>query len=72
MSTVKNLKFTWIESSRISLRNPVVEQVLNQVVNVVNGIIDTYGNIDEVRVELARDLKNNAKQRKNSPRRTGT
>ncbi|MGI6306577.1 MAG: type II CRISPR RNA-guided endonuclease Cas9 [Bacteroidales bacterium] len=47
-----------------SLRNPVVEQVLNQVVNVVNGIIDTYGHIDEVRVELARDLKNNAKQRK--------
>jgi len=47
-----------------SLRNPVVEQVLNQVVNVVNGIIDTYGHIDEVRVELARDLKNNAKQRR--------
>lgn len=47
-----------------SLRNPVVEQVLNQVVSVVNAIIDNYGHVDEVRVELARDLKSNAKQRK--------
>lgn len=52
-----------------SLRNPVVEQVLNQVVNVVNAIIDNYGHIDEVRVELARDLKNNAKQRKELTRK---
>lgn len=46
------------------LRNPVVEQVLNQVVNVVNAIINTYGKPDEIRVELARELKNNAKKRK--------
>ena len=55
-----------------SFRNPVVEQVLNQVVNVVNGIIDTYGHIDEVRVELARDLKNNAKQRQELTQKTRT
>lgn len=47
-----------------SLRNPVVEQVLNQVVNIVNQVIDKYGKIDEIRVELARELKNSAKQRK--------
>lgn len=47
-----------------SLRNPVVEQVLNQVVNIVNQIIDKYGKIDEIRVELARELRNSAKQRK--------
>lgn len=46
-----------------TLRNPVVEQVLNQVANVVNSVIAVYGKPDEVRVEMARELKNNAKQR---------
>lgn len=48
-----------------ALRNPVVEQILNQVVNVVNSITLTYGKPDEIRIELARELKNNAKQRFN-------
>lgn len=48
-----------------SLRNPVVEKILNQMVNVVNAIIDTYGKPDEIRIELARELKKNAKERKN-------
>jgi CRISPR-associated endonuclease Csn1 len=48
-----------------SLRNPVVEQVLNQVVNMVNLAIDKHGKFDEIRVELARELRNNAKTRKN-------
>ncbi|MDO6739220.1 type II CRISPR RNA-guided endonuclease Cas9 [Wenyingzhuangia sp. 2_MG-2023] len=47
-----------------SLRNPVVEKILNQLVNVVNQIIDTYGKPDEIRIELARELKKSAKQRK--------
>jgi CRISPR-associated endonuclease Csn1 len=47
-----------------SLRNPVVEQVLNQVVNMVNLAIEKHGKIDEIRVELARELRNNAKTRK--------
>lgn len=46
-----------------SLRNPVVEKILNQMVNVVNLIIDTYGKPDEVRIELARELKKSAKER---------
>lgn len=58
-----------------SLRNPVVEKILNQVVNVINSLIeansekDSDGNIisyfkfDEIRIELARDLKKNAKER---------
>ena len=45
------------------LRNPVVEQVLNQMTNVVNLVIDTYGRPDEIRVELARELKNNSEKR---------
>jgi len=47
-----------------SLRNPVVEKILNQMIHVVNAIIATYGKPDEVRIEMARELKNNAEQRK--------
>lgn len=47
-----------------SLRNPVVEQILNQVVNMVNLAIEQYGPFDEIRVELARELRNNAKNRR--------
>lgn len=46
-----------------SLRNPVVEKILNQMVNVINSIIAAYGKPDEVRIELARELKKNAKER---------
>lgn len=46
-----------------ALRNPVVEKILNQMVNVVNEIINTYGRPDEIRVELARELKKNQKER---------
>lgn len=46
-----------------SLRNPVVEKILNQMINVVNGIIDKYGKPDEIRIELARDLKKNRQER---------
>ena len=54
-----------------SLRNPVVEQILNQMVNVVNQAVDRYGPFDEIRVELARELKNNAKRRKDESKRNG-
>ena len=46
-----------------SLRNPVVEKILNQMINVVNDIIDSYGKPDEIRVEMARSLKSSAKER---------
>lgn len=50
---------------RNELRNPVVEKILNQVVNVVNEIIadPKMGRPDEIRIELARELKKNAKER---------
>ena len=48
---------------RNSLRNPVVEKILNQMVNVVNAILDEYGKPDEIRIELARELKKSAKER---------
>lgn len=46
-----------------SLRNPVVEKILNQMVNLVNQVIDEYGKPDEVRIELARELKKTADER---------
>lgn len=46
-----------------SLRNPVVEKILNQMINVVNNVSDTYGKPDEIRIELARELKSNAEER---------
>ncbi len=48
-----------------SLRNPVVEKILNQMVNVVNAIIadPNLGKPDEIRIELARELKKNLKER---------
>ncbi len=48
---------------RNSLRNPVVEKILNQMINLVNSVIDTYGKPDEIRIELARELKKSAKER---------
>lgn len=48
-----------------SLRNPVVEKILNQMVNVINAIIaePSMGRPDEIRIELARELKKNAAER---------
>ncbi|MDR1678701.1 MAG: type II CRISPR RNA-guided endonuclease Cas9 [Prevotellaceae bacterium] len=48
-----------------SLRNPVVEKILNQMINVVNSIIadPRLGKPDEIRIELARELKKSAKER---------
>lgn len=45
------------------LRNPVVEKILNQMVHVVNKVIEVYGRPDEIRVEMARELKKSAKER---------
>lgn len=48
-----------------SLRNPVVEKILNQMINLVNEVSKEYGRPDEIRIELARELKNNAEERAN-------
>jgi CRISPR-associated endonuclease Csn1 len=60
--------------SKNSLRQPVVEKIINQVINLVNEIIDEQNGfvtnaerhaIDkfEIRVELARELRQNAEER---------
>ena len=59
----KILKDSLSQLPKNSLRNPVVEKILNQMVNVVNSIIKEYGKLDEIRIELARELKKSAKER---------
>ena len=51
------------------LRQPIVEKILNQMINVVNALIDKYGNIDEIRVELARELKQSKDERYETDKR---
>ncbi len=49
-----------------SLRQPVVEKILNQLINLINALIDKYGAFepdDEIRVELARELKQSIDER---------
>ena len=46
-----------------SLRQPVVEKILNQMIHLVNDIIEAYGRPDEVRIELARELKQSKDER---------
>ena len=48
---------------RNSLRQPVVEKILNQMINLVNQLKADYEEIDEVRVELARELKMSREER---------
>lgn len=55
-----------------SLRNPVVEKILNQMVNVVNEVMCTYGRPDEIRVELARELKKSRPEREQMSRAINT
>ena len=47
-----------------SLRNPVVEQVVTETLRTVRDIWKQYGNIDEIHVELGREMKNPADKRK--------
>jgi CRISPR-associated endonuclease Csn1 len=46
-----------------NLRNPIVQQGVNEVKRLVNELIDTQGKFDQIRVELGRDLKNNKTKR---------
>jgi CRISPR-associated endonuclease Csn1 len=51
-----------------SLRQPIVEKILNQMINTVNAIIDEYGKPDEIRIELARELKQSKEERNKTDR----
>lgn len=46
-----------------ALRQPVIEKILNQMINLVNRLQQENGPIDEARVELARELKQSREER---------
>lgn len=47
-----------------SLRNPIVEQVLSETLRVVRDIWKQHGSIAEIHIELGREMKSTADQRK--------
>lgn len=47
-----------------SLRNPVVEQVVRETMFLVRDVWNKYGEINEIHIELGRNLKNNSDERK--------
>lgn len=47
-----------------SLRNPIVEQVITETLRTVRDIWKQVGTIDEIHVELGREMKNTAAERK--------
>lgn len=53
---------------RGELRQPVVEKILNQLINLVNAILKepSMGKPDEIRIELARELQQSADERSDS------
>ena len=46
------------------LRNPIVEQIITETLRTVRDIWVQYGNIDEIHVELGREMKNPADKRR--------
>ena len=53
------------------LRQPVVEKILNQLVNLVNALMEEHGRFDEIRVELARELKQSREEREKTTKDIG-
>lgn len=56
-------KYIQKEIPNNSLRNPVVEQVVRETMFLVRDVWNKYGKIDEIHIELGRNLKNNNKER---------
>lgn len=55
----------WLnEFKQHSLRNPIVEQVITETMRTVRDIWKQVGQIDEIHVELGREMKNPADKRK--------
>lgn len=48
------------------LRQPVVEKILTQMANLVNALMEEHRRFDEIRVELARELKQSREERESA------
>lgn len=68
-SATRELKKKLKQIEKNELRQPVVEKILNQMINVVNALMDKHGHFDEIRVELARELKQSKDERKETTKR---
>ena len=67
--TVADLEKYFKDFKQHSLRNPIVEQVVTESLRVVKDIWQKYGEgkenfFDEIHIELGREMKNNAEDRK--------
>jgi CRISPR-associated endonuclease Csn1 len=62
--TVADLEKYLEEFKQHSLRNPIVEQVITETLRVVRDIWKKYGDFSEIHVELGREMKNTADERK--------
>lgn len=47
-----------------SLRNPIVEKVVRETLHLIKDVWKKYGQPDEIHIEMGRELKNNADERK--------
>jgi CRISPR-associated endonuclease Csn1 len=68
-NTVLDLESYLKDFKQHSLRNPIVEQIITETLRVVKDIWQKYGKgvqnyFDEIHVELGRDMKNTAVERK--------
>ena len=68
-NSVNDLENYLEEFKQHSLRNPIVEQVVTETLRVVKDIWDKYGRgakdfFNEIHIELGRDMKNTADERK--------
>ncbi len=57
-------KYIQREIPNNSLRNPVVEKVIRETLLTVKDVWIAFGKIDEIHIELGRELKNNTEERK--------
>lgn len=67
--SVEDLERFLAEFKQHSLRNPIVEQVVTETLRIVKDIWKKYGNgtvdfFDEIHIELGREMKNTAEDRK--------
>ncbi|MDR2205716.1 MAG: type II CRISPR RNA-guided endonuclease Cas9, partial [Flavobacteriaceae bacterium] len=62
--TVADLEKYLEEFKQHSLRNPIVEQVILETLRVVRDIWKKYGDFSEIHIELGREMKNTAEDRK--------
>ena len=52
-----------------SLRNPIVEQVVTETLRTVRDVWRKHGRIDEIHIEMGRDMKQTAEQRRRATQR---